>query len=434
MGSLGTDIGNADDTPQIKWMTAGAGHIIFDSTHRLEPDAPNNNDTKIYDRSPGGPTHYVSQLPGGAIGGNTQFQGASQDGTAVAFFTNSSGNVTSTCASTTPPPRRSPATTASRSASSSTCTGGGSGGATLSYQWLRNGNPIGGATSATYTTVAADAGAEVQCQVAGDRRRRGRQPQGQLPAGDRRALADQAAQAQRRPLDLGHRQRRPGADLRQRQLGQQPHPDLLLPVVPQRQRDRRRHRQHLHPRRGRQGRRGAVRGDRDRRRRQSRRLLEQPADRSAAAERGRRDPDRERRSGDLQPHRLRPTRRRQATSSPATPGTWAASPTFTYQWLRNGAAIGGATSATYATTTPDDDGATLQCRVTATTADSVAQAVSNRVVADPQPGTTPPDLRLGRLGQRHRRGRPDADLQRRQLVGQPHLHLPVAAKRRPDRR
>jgi hypothetical protein len=35
----------------------------------------------------------------------------------------------------------------------------------LSYQWLRNGIPIGGATEATYTTTASDAGTAIQCLV-----------------------------------------------------------------------------------------------------------------------------------------------------------------------------------------------------------------------------------------------------------------------------
>ena len=34
------------------------------------------------------------------------------------------------------------------------------------YQWLRNSQPIEGATSPTYTTTAADSGKVVQCQVA----------------------------------------------------------------------------------------------------------------------------------------------------------------------------------------------------------------------------------------------------------------------------
>ena len=36
---------------------------------------------------------------------------------------------------------------------------------TITYRWLRNGSPIAGATAGTYTTVAADAGAVIQCQV-----------------------------------------------------------------------------------------------------------------------------------------------------------------------------------------------------------------------------------------------------------------------------
>ncbi|HEX3734847.1 MAG TPA: hypothetical protein VHU86_06785 [Solirubrobacterales bacterium] len=36
---------------------------------------------------------------------------------------------------------------------------------TKNFQWLRNGAPIGGATSSTYTTVAADQGTSIQCQV-----------------------------------------------------------------------------------------------------------------------------------------------------------------------------------------------------------------------------------------------------------------------------
>jgi hypothetical protein len=37
--------------------------------------------------------------------------------------------------------------------------------ASINFQWLRNGVPIGGGTSSTYTTTGADAGASIQCQV-----------------------------------------------------------------------------------------------------------------------------------------------------------------------------------------------------------------------------------------------------------------------------
>ncbi len=75
-------------------------------------------------------------------------------------------------------------------------------------------------------------------------------------------------------------------------------------------------------------------------------------------------------------------------------GTWTtvpASPTFAYQWLRNGAAIAGATSSTY-TVAAADEGKALQCVVTATNVQSTAQAVSANAIVSPPPGTTPPAL------------------------------------------
>jgi hypothetical protein len=45
------------------------------------------------------------------------------------------------------------------------CVAGPSTAKTLSYQWLRNGAPIGGATTANYATVAADEGRSIQCQT-----------------------------------------------------------------------------------------------------------------------------------------------------------------------------------------------------------------------------------------------------------------------------
>ena len=51
------------------------------------------------------------------------------------------------------------------------------------------------------------------------------------------------------------------------------------------------------------------------------------------------------------------------TELACTPGTWTGSPTFGYQWLRNGVAIAGATTANYVTTA-EDTGTALQCQVT----------------------------------------------------------------------
>ncbi len=45
-----------------------------------------------------------------------------------------------------------------------TCSVGPASAATRNVQWLRDGTPIPGATSATYTTVGADAGSVIQCQ------------------------------------------------------------------------------------------------------------------------------------------------------------------------------------------------------------------------------------------------------------------------------
>jgi hypothetical protein len=45
------------------------------------------------------------------------------------------------------------------------CNAGPASAATKNFQWLRNGAPIPGATSSSYTTAPADAGSAVQCQV-----------------------------------------------------------------------------------------------------------------------------------------------------------------------------------------------------------------------------------------------------------------------------
>lgn len=62
----------------------------------------------------------------------------------------------------------------------------------------------------------------------------------------------------------------------------------------------------------------------------------------------------------------------------ASTGTWTTNgtPSFAYQWLRNGSPISGAASATY-TLVAADDGASVSCRVTATDNDGSAAAVSN---------------------------------------------------------
>lgn len=61
-----------------------------------------------------------------------------------------------------------------------------------------------------------------------------------------------------------------------------------------------------------------------------------------------------------------------------TPGTWQGNPTFAYQWLRDGTAIGGATASEY-TLTGAEEGASLQCRLTGSNAGGGAVAFSSSV-------------------------------------------------------
>jgi hypothetical protein len=61
-----------------------------------------------------------------------------------------------------------------------------------------------------------------------------------------------------------------------------------------------------------------------------------------------------------------------------TNGTWTGAPTFTYQWLRNGVAIAGATAATHALVGADS-GTNCSCRVAGTNAGGTAEATSNAI-------------------------------------------------------
>jgi len=84
-GSMGTD-----QAADAKLITPGAGHIVFATGRfapavQLEPDAPEAPIGAIYDRTPGG-TQVVSLLPNDAAPSVPAiYQGASTDGSVIAF-------------------------------------------------------------------------------------------------------------------------------------------------------------------------------------------------------------------------------------------------------------------------------------------------------------------------------------------------------------
>jgi hypothetical protein len=61
-----------------------------------------------------------------------------------------------------------------------------------------------------------------------------------------------------------------------------------------------------------------------------------------------------------------------------TVGTWIVAGTYTFQWLRNGVAIGGATAQTYLLVA-GDSGKTVACAVTATLAGKTTTVNSNGI-------------------------------------------------------
>jgi hypothetical protein len=61
-----------------------------------------------------------------------------------------------------------------------------------------------------------------------------------------------------------------------------------------------------------------------------------------------------------------------------TVGTWIQAPTYTFQWLRNGVAIAGATAQTYLLVAADS-GKTVSCAVTATVAGKTTTVNSNGI-------------------------------------------------------
>ena len=148
-------------------ITDGGQHVIFFAPFRLEPEAPGGGVTVIYDRSVGGPTHVISLLPGDVTPtAQSLLLGVSPDARDVLFrFLKAEGGATPWYVrhdnTTTYEVLRPEGRVVGKKLS---CAGKPES-ATLAYQWLRDGAEIGGATIDTYTTTAADEGKTVQCQV-----------------------------------------------------------------------------------------------------------------------------------------------------------------------------------------------------------------------------------------------------------------------------
>jgi sugar lactone lactonase YvrE len=82
------------------------------------------------------------------------------------------------------------------------------------------------------------------------------------------------------------------------------------------------------------------------------------------------------------------------TCEPEGGGSWEGSPSFAYQWYRNGVEIGGATASNYVVSAGDlVSAAVFQCAVTGTNAGGSATEVSANRVTSPEPtGPAPPNV------------------------------------------
>jgi len=376
-------------------ITPGGTHVIFSTTTPLEPKASPAGMNTIYDRTPGGATQVVSLLPDGTAPstGGVEFLGSSTDGNHVAFATKAGqfgdDNLRWWVRSNNSVTKEVSRIGGVAVGDELTCTG--SGASTIAYQWLRNGALIGGATSATYTTTAADAGTVLQCRVEATGSEGtglttsmpphyvepygGENPpymngqttfvEGEGPTLNTGEVAacktNQFAKWEGDPTfsyqwflngaevpgatssTYSTTSADEGGSLICRKTATNEDgtvvtfsdPKPVQPALPA-----------VLP---------GVEGQGDP-------TISNLTDAGDAPETG--------------------------DELSCSPGTWSHSPSFGYQWLRDGAPIGGATAATY-TVTAADEGTSIQCLVTAT-GDATTQAISEPVVADPQPGEAPP--------------------------------------------
>jgi hypothetical protein len=358
-GSLGTDL-NAQS-----WYL-GDQRAIFASSAQLEPEAPPPGTEALYGRTLASPSSEVlSLLPGAIPAGNAEYIGATEDAASVVFSSADRLYVRNAGAQIIGVPNALVGESLSCAAGPATAARG--------YQWLRNGTPIPAATDPNYTTVAADTGALLQCQVQataiGGASLSTSSP---LPLAPFPSIAPPAAIHQ--PTLSGTAEA--GQTLSCDQGSWDGNPTFSY----QWYRD------------------GAPIAAST----ASTYLLAE-ADKDTAVQCGLSASSpggavlaytAPKLVGPMAPK----VSARPAISGISAPGetlscangTWADSPSaFAYQWLRNGTPIAAATAGTYAVAGADE-GTALQCRVTASNAAAAAAAVSAAVVVAPAPIMAPP--------------------------------------------
>jgi len=363
---VGTGNLDTDPTALSQFVSAGGDHVVFTSRVRLEEGAPAAGTRAIYDRAAGATSaHVVSLLPGDVIpASDSSYAGVTEDGSTVAFgiggrLYSRTGDSNAVGVADLQP------------GDTVDCLGGPDA-AELAYRWLRNGAPIGGAIGPSYTTVGADAGTMVQCEVVAEGIQGGglmtSKPLAVAPfpsvapprAIDTPTVSGTGEVGEALTCDQGSWEGSPAFAYQWYRDG--------VPVASA------------------TGPTYLLSGADDRTAVQCSVSAASPGGTvlalSARAFVGVPLP-----SANQKPALL---------GAPAVgetltcgKGTWSGSPTFAYQWLRNGAPIAAATADSYVALAADE-GKVLQCRVTGSNASGAAIAVSPGTVIPPVPGTAPP--------------------------------------------
>jgi hypothetical protein len=159
----------SDPAAEVRWLADDPARIVFSSREQLADDAPASGTEAVYARSPGEVAEVLSLLPGPGSGvtpsGDSFFQSSSADGSAVLFGTGEEAiNLDALYVRRSGSSALLVGRTTVAVGTKLSCTVGPAGATSKTFRWLRNGAPIAGATASTYTTVAADSAAAVQCQ------------------------------------------------------------------------------------------------------------------------------------------------------------------------------------------------------------------------------------------------------------------------------